>query len=134
MRYTVKELDIPENQQQEENTDDRALLSGRKLMEQRFQVETSESELDNDAMAKNSITKSSKVVKVSFDDEHFVFCGRMACGRRMSRMELSFKRALMAYKLKEEVSKKKTKKTAAATKENDGLLFDFISIGEDTTP
>ena len=25
----------------------------------------------SDAMAKNSITKSSKVVKVSFDDEHF---------------------------------------------------------------
>ena len=32
VRYTVKELDIPENQQQEENTVVK-LLSGRKLME-----------------------------------------------------------------------------------------------------
>jgi len=133
VRYTVKELDIPENQQQEENTVDRTLLSGRKLMERVSKWKPVRVNLDkSDAMAKNSITKSSKVVKVSFDDEHFclLWSNGVWTSHELKDGAIIQERVFDGLQIKrEEVSKKKTKKTAAATKENDGLLFDFISIG-----
>ena len=73
LRYRVKELDVQEDQLGEENIVDQTLLSGRKLervsKEKAVRVNLDES----DAMAEISTMKSSKVVKVSFDDEHLVF-------------------------------------------------------------
>jgi len=137
VRYTVKELDVPDDQLREGNIVDQSLLSGRKLMERVSKEKVVRVNLDeSDAMAKYSTMKSSKVVKVSFDDKHFCLLwsngawtshelgdGTLVRDRLFDGLQIDREDEADAS------GKKGTKRKAATTKENDGLAFDYISIG-----
>ena len=139
LRYRVKELDVQEDQLGEENIVDQTLLSGRKLMERVSKEKAVRVNLDeSDAMAEISTMKSSKVVKVSFDDEHFslLWSNGVWTSHDLGDGTLVRERVFDGLQIKreeeeeEEASRKKTtKKKVAVTQESDGLLFDYISIG-----
>ena len=95
---------------------------------------------ESDAMAEISTMKSSKVVKVSFDDEHFslLWSNGVWTSHDLGDGTLVRERVFDGLQIKreeeeeeeEEASRKKTtKKKVAVTQESDGLLFDYISIG-----